>query len=100
MARDLGRELRPRPSLDASAAKGIASRRGVGKIRHLDTTTLWVQRLVTDKRLELRKVLGTTNCADLDTKHLDQADLWKILTAIGFWKRSGRSNLALRAALP
>ena len=28
---------------DSSAAKGIASRKGVGKVKHLETRTLWVQ---------------------------------------------------------
>ena len=28
---------------DASAAKGIASRRGLGKIRHIELSQLWLQ---------------------------------------------------------
>ena len=43
MAKDMGRILKPRLQVDAEAAKGIASRRGVGKIRHLDTSPLWAK---------------------------------------------------------
>ena len=43
MAKDLALTLDPRVVIDASAAKGIASRRGVGKVRHLHVGTLWLQ---------------------------------------------------------
>ncbi len=54
---------------DSSAAIGIAGRQGLGKLRHLDTHTLWLQQAVRSKRLELKKVLGTANPADVLTKH-------------------------------
>eukprot|EP00973_Karenia_brevis_P049602 6883804-Karenia_brevis.AAC.1 len=47
-------KTRPNPEslldvkMDASAGKAIASRRGAGKIRHIATPTLWVQKLVFD----------------------------------------------------
>ncbi len=41
--RDLGVELRIRVHTDASAAKGIASRRGLGKVRHIEVNQLWLQ---------------------------------------------------------
>ena len=40
LARDLGRELAPRFAMDATPAKGVAARKGVGKIRHLETQLL------------------------------------------------------------
>ena len=48
---------------------GIAGRQGLGQLRHLDTHTLWLQQAVRSKRLELKKVAGTSNPADLFTKH-------------------------------
>ena len=66
---DLGIEASLRVWTDSSAAIGIAGRQGLGKLRHLDTHTLWLQQAVRSKRLELKKVLGTENPADLFTKH-------------------------------
>ena len=98
MAADLGRVLRPRLLLDATAAKGIASRRGAGKIRHIDVQTLWLQRLVTEKLMDIEKVDGKTgNPSNLGTKHVDRADLVRELGLMSFFERSGRSKLALRA---
>ena len=38
-----GRRSNARVSTESSAARGIAMRRGVGKIRHLEVRTLWLQ---------------------------------------------------------
>ena len=59
---------------DSTAAMGIAARQGLGKIRHLDTNTLWVQQAVRCRRLALRKVLGEENPADVVTKHIVGAE--------------------------
>ena len=37
---------------DSSAAKGIASRKGVGKVKHLSLKELWVQDAIEYRRLE------------------------------------------------
>ena len=41
---------------DASAAIGIASRRGLGRIRHIDVDELWVQDKVSKGIITLHKV--------------------------------------------
>ena len=46
MARDLGIELKGRIYTDSSAAKGIASRRGLGKTRHIAAHNFSVQEKV------------------------------------------------------
>ena len=66
---DLGITASLRVWTDSSAAIGIANRQGLGKLRHLDTHTLWLQQAVRSKRLQLKKVAGTNNPADLFTKH-------------------------------
>ena len=45
--------------VDASAAIGVATRKGLGRIRHLDTQSLWIQDAVRSKRVALTKVPGT-----------------------------------------
>ena len=55
---------------DASAALAIVARRGLGKLRHLDTKNLWIQEKATEGDLHFKKVAGVDNGADLFTKTL------------------------------
>ena len=43
LMRDLGIEVTGTVATDSAAALGIASRQGLGKVRHLDVNLLWVQ---------------------------------------------------------
>ena len=67
---------------DSSAAKSFASRRGLGKMRHIDVKHLWLQDLVKQGEIRLAKVLGDRNPADLLTKYHDRARV-KMLGRIG-----------------
>ena len=67
--KELGLELKIRLKTDASAAIGIASRRGLGKIRHIEINQLWLQAKVQDKTILLNKVDGTKNMAGSTTSH-------------------------------
>ena len=49
---DLGHPIKIRLLTDASAAKGIASRKGLGKTRHLAVCHLWLQGRVGKKELK------------------------------------------------
>lgn len=69
---DLGLCARVRLHVDAAAALGILERQGVGRVRHLDIGILWLQEQQLRRIVELAKVLGTNNPADLMTKHLSQ----------------------------
>ena len=46
---------------DSSAAKQIALREGVGKVRHLDTRSLWLKACVKKSLLSLQKTPGAPN---------------------------------------
>ena len=98
MAHDLAMELQPCLKIDANAAKGIASRRGVGKIRHLHVATLWLQQCVHERRLRIDKESGKENIADLGTKYLTAPVLKSLLARAGIRELKGKSALALRAA--
>ena len=50
-AKDLGIHLDAGIYADASAALGIVMRRGVGKVRHIRTQSLWLQEAHATKRL-------------------------------------------------
>ncbi len=54
--------------VDATAARGIGSRRGLGKVRHIEVALLWVQDVVRNKTIRLHKVDGTANPANILTK--------------------------------
>ncbi len=71
---DLGISLDVRVWTDSSATMGICGRRGLGKLRHVDTQSLWIQQKVREKEFELRKVRGDMNPADVCTKHLTSFD--------------------------
>jgi len=80
---------------DSSAAIGICTRQGLGKLRHLDTHTLWVQQAVRTGRVDLRKVLGENNPADLLTKHsISRQRLEGLVTLFGCKYSEGRAESA------
>ena len=55
---------------DSSAARGVLWRSGIGKIRHLEVKTLWIQDMVHAKELVVKAVKGAHNVADIGTKIL------------------------------
>ena len=75
MHAEMGIHVRIRVSTDASAAKGIASRRGLGKVSHIEVHQLWVQDKVASGEIEVRKVDGKANIADMLTKHVTAEDI-------------------------
>ena len=69
LLKDLGVEgVVLRLSTDSATAKSITSRRGVGRVRHIDTHHLWLQASVRRGEIRLIKVPGTRNAADILTK--------------------------------
>ena len=98
LAADYGRTLRPRLQADATGATGIARRRGAGRVRHIETGTLWLQRPITAKPIDNQKTPGLQNWADLGAKHLPWADLAKCVKRLGFVFATGRARSALDIA--
>ena len=58
MAEDLGWRVEVRLWTDSSAAKVVANRRGLGKLRHVELKWLWVQDAVKEGRVQLKTVKG------------------------------------------
>ena len=100
MCADMGVDLRVHVRLhtDSTAAKGIVTRKGVGKVRHLHTPLLWVQDKVANGDLSVHKTPGPTNAADLGTKFVTAEDIARHMATLGFESHTGRSSLALKAA--
>ena len=88
---DLGVKLKIRVLTDATTGKAIASRRGLGKVRHIATHELWIQEKVMRGDIELIKIKNVFNTADLFTKHLDRATMDSCVTGMGHNFEGGRS---------
>ena len=99
MASDVGETLKAKVFGDSTAAKGIGSRSGVGKVRHLHLPLLWIQDFVRKKLITLIKKKGSELSADLGTKHVPRLTLLKHLANIGFSYKEGQATSSLRAAL-
>ena len=92
---DLEIELPVRAWTDSSAALGIATGSGLGKIRHLETHTLWLQEKVRTGAIMVKKVRGEVNPADLFTKHLPSREkVHQLLSFFGSEYREGRPAAA------
>ena len=70
LAADHGEEIRLKLWTDASAAIGICSRTGIGKVRHLSVGQLWAQEKLRVQAFSLHKQAGYWNPADMLTKHV------------------------------
>ena len=71
--------------LDSSAARGILSRKGVGRLRLLSCRVLWLQDLVAEKKLMVKAVFGAVNPADIATKRLSSARVESLSCFLGLW---------------
>ena len=99
MLSDLGvKEKRLRIKTDASVAKSLASRRGLGGIRHIEVNQLWLQEKVNNGTIEIEKVKGEINRADVLTKPKDGPSLNQQLTWTNQVITAGRHEKAPKLA--
>ena len=68
---------------DSSAAKSFVSRRGFGKMRHLEIKDLWLQKEVGEGKVKVWKIPGDKNPADLMTKNLKIEEIRSRLLRLG-----------------
>ncbi|CAE7245381.1 unnamed protein product [Symbiodinium sp. CCMP2592] len=81
-------------SSDSSAARGTCSRRGLGKLRHVQTRYLWVQERVQRKDISIEAVGTAHNVADACTKPLTAEVIAKHMASIGQVFSEGKSVAA------
>ena len=93
MYRDLRVDVQLELATDATGAKGIATRKGLGKLRHVEVHLLWLQHHVANGDFALNKVDGKKNPADLLTKHLCQEDMKKHMRRVCFGQQEGRATV-------
>ena len=97
LAKDYGVLLKIRIHMDATAGAAIGSRRGLGKVKHINTIFLRVQELVTSGQVAIGKIHTSMNFADLLTKPVSGPLLKRLMDDQGFTFPSTRANLALTA---
>lgn len=68
LLRDLGFELKANLYTDSTAAKGLASRRGAGRVRHIHCPALWLQQAIANRALTIHKKPGKELSPDIGTK--------------------------------
>ena len=71
--------------IDASAAKAMLERSGVGKVRHLSCRILWCQQLIKSGEVALLKISTTFNPSDLGTKGLSRARTLMLMCILRVW---------------
>ncbi len=91
---DFGVDVKGVVHTDASAAIGIVRRQGLGKVRHLRVQYLWMQDRVRGGDVDVKKVDGKINPADLMTKHLPAHDVHRHLDSLGMSTGSDRAATA------
>ena len=90
MLADLGVKRGIKLKTDASAAKGIASRRGLGKVRHIEVSQLWLQEKVQRGDIEVVKIPGKINKSDALTKPVGGDKILEHIEGLEAEVRKGR----------
>ena len=68
---------------DSAAAKSFVSRRGLGRMRHIEVRDLWLQAELAAGKVKVIKVKGDENPADLMTKFLRVEEIKDRLERMG-----------------
>ena len=68
---------------DSSSGLSFSSRRGLGKMRHIETRYLWLQDMVAYRAVQIRKIDGKKNPADVLTKAVSEKDLEHFVRLMG-----------------
>ena len=82
---------------DSSAAKGMASRRGAGQVRHIHCPALWLQQVISRRRLTIKKRAGAVLSPDIGTKAgVPAPQMWELLGLFGVVRGTGRAEAQLQ----
>ena len=97
--KDLGVELGLRIFTDATTGKSLASRRGLGKARHIAVNELWLQSHIRNKSITIVKIKNKFNPSDILTKHLTNAKIQQIMEHLEHFHEHGRPNAAPKISI-
>ena len=92
MLKDVGVLSALKVRTDSAAAQGVGGRQGLGKLRHIDTTCLWIQDKIRRGVFVLSRIKGILNPADIFTKYTHTADqVQKCVDWMGCTYETGRA---------
>ena len=74
-----GRSCAMKARSDSSAARSMVQRQGIGRVRQLDASLLWIQQKEKEKVLSVSPTPTDLNCADIGTKNLAKKRLLGLL---------------------
>ena len=97
LAKDWNLEYKFGVNMDATAAIGMAGRRGLGKVKHVHTVFLWIQERLQEYKAVVKKQHTSDMLADILTKFLPRETLEKLLKRMGYVYRDSRHSLRLEA---
>ena len=97
IAKNMGLDFSITLSTDSSAAKGIATRMGLEKVKRLETRTLWAQDKIDEGMVVIKKIGGDRNVAEILTKYLSSPRLRSLSQSQSWrggthWRHSCREN--------
>ncbi len=92
--RDFNLEVEIPVKSDATAAIAIASRRDLGKVRHIEVCQLWLQQKVKEGVIRIVKVGTHENAADALTKYVSRESMSTHLRNTNQCALTGRHELA------
>ena len=96
---DLSLEVKAELVTDSMACKGLCSRRGAGKIRHIHCPAMWLQHAVARRQIAITRRAGKDLGPDVGTKAGIPGDtMWRLLGMFGLAKGEGRAKQALKRA--
>ncbi len=99
LMRDIGWDAEARLGTDSLAAKGMASRRGAGTVRHIHCPALWLQQAISRRRLSIEKAVGAQLSPDIGTKaSIPAPKLWELLGRFGVFKGTSTSTARLQVS--
>ena len=93
LAQDWNLRFGARVWMDASAGIAIGSRRGLGRVKHIDTVFLWCQQMVANGRVKVGKKPTHDMLADVLTKPVPESLMTEMLRRMNFYYSEGRREL-------
>ena len=97
LAKDWNVALQLCVNTDATAAIGMAARRGLGRAKHIATCFLWIQERIRTARILVRKKDTKEQLADILTKFVPHERLEALMRQMGYEARCEDHALRLRA---
>ena len=84
LLKEMGCEMKPALAIDAKATEHLLHRQGIGRLKHVDASYLWMKEGIISKRLRVRRVNIEENVSDQVTKLLSKAAIAKHCLTLGY----------------